>query len=161
MADSNDIIKNEKRSSSGGYTIPERSAHLAHGIEWLLKMGFLDSPDAQTALTANIYAVSEKIEEVSLVADTERQKLLVHLKLRPPQFHNKILSFVKKCLFIKSTELTPQDIAELVLERLMQVLSEYEIRVTFDEEIYQKSRILAEKISKMRVDGRPRGGGKS
>lgn len=146
------IVSNEKKTSNNGYAVPQREAHLAQGIEWLMKMGFIDSPDVQMALTANIYAISEKIEEVALVADTERQKLLAFIRLRKLRIHNKIFMLIKNLFSSRSGELNEEDVGTLAVERLHQVLPDYDIRIVFNPEIYKKSKELAEKILKLRTE---------
>lgn len=134
----------------------ERSLRLAQGIEWMLRMGYLDSPDVQTALTANIYAISDRIQEVSLVADTNTQRLLAYLRLSEPEkrgLYRKFLSLVKGLLRIRDDDddaLTQEEIGLIAEERLRQVLQDYELRVVFDEGIYRKSKEISEKIQKLR-----------
>lgn len=144
----------DKMAGSHEFRLPERTGFLAQGIEWLTRMGLLDSPDVQVALTANIYAVSEQIGEVALVADTEQQQLLVYLKLKKVSTIQRLIILVAR--IFGRIEITKKDIEELVLERLRQVLQEYQIRVVFDENIYQRSKALAEKIMKIRTETRIR-----
>lgn len=134
----------------------ERAEFLGHGVEWLLRMGLLESPDVQTALTANIYKISDRIESVALVADTLGFKLLVYLKLFPiPQqkFYNKVFSFLRSILRIedaKVQELDDEEIGSYVADMLQQVLPDYDLRIVFDEKVYLKSKELAEKLVKIR-----------
>lgn len=137
----------------GDTTKPE---YLAQGIEWLLRMGAIDTPDVQTALTANIYIISDRIEDVSMVGDMEGFKLLVYIKLediRQPRLHNRIIGRLKSILGIKIPqveELTDSEIGTIAADKLSQALPNYDIRVTFNQEIYKKSKELSEKLKKIR-----------
>lgn len=130
--------------------------YLAQGIEWLLKMGAVDSPDVQTALTANIYVISDLVEDVAIVADMEALKLLIYIKLtkpKPLKFHNKVIGVLKGLFGIsvpEIDEMTSQDIGNIAADKIAQALPNYDIRITFSHELYNKSKEISEKLKKLR-----------
>jgi hypothetical protein len=140
------------------FSTEDRAEYLGQGVEWLLKIGYLESPDVQIALTANIYRVSERIEDASLVADTEQQKLLVYLKLSPipePRLYNKVFSFIRNIFGMERTgidDLTQEEVGSLVADMIHQVLPDYELRVIFDHALYLKAKDMSEKLQKIRAE---------
>lgn len=133
--------------------VDPKAQFLADGVEWLIRAGALESPEVQTALALNVYVIDERVENVSFVIDSRELKLLVYIELQPlsPKgFFNKLREYLKSFFKEVPSSLTDKEICSIALDKLHEVLPQYDMRVTSKLEVYQKSLEVSNRIREER-----------
>lgn len=90
---------------------------------WLLEMNFLNNGYVKNAIYANVYNASSYIVDAELLVDQYNKRMLIYLKL----------SFFGR-LFRKE-----DDVDREVITVLKDALPEYEMRVIYDKNLFQKA----------------------
>jgi len=130
-----------------------RVDYLAGGIETMLRMGYINHPDVQDAIIANTLIIDDKIKDVSFVFDSLSQRLLLYIELQNEKnfIRNWRRSMRKLFGRIKPDEdMSKNDIGTTAASKLHQVLPGFEVRVTFDREVYEKALNLSNEMVELR-----------
>ena len=90
---------------------------------WLFEMNFLNNGYVKNALYANVYNASPAIKDAEILVDQHNRRMLIFLKL----------TFIGR-LFRQKANTTAN--VELILK---DALPEYEFRVVYDKELFDKA----------------------
>jgi len=124
----------------------EQEVFVAQGIEWLLKAGIIEHPDVQEVLMLNILMIDDKVNDVEFICDSQNFRILVFIELfYENNFFRKLMKKIK-VLLKKEIDLSQEVIGQIAVNKLHQVLPNFDIRATFNRAIYDKSLKIAEKI---------------
>lgn len=130
-----------------------RVDYLAGGIETMLRMGYIDHPDVQDAIIVNTLVIDDKIKDASFVYDTISQRLLLYIELQNTENFIRNMRKTFKRFFgmlSSSDDLSKEEIGKIAATKLHQVLPNFEVRVTFDKEIYDKALKLSHEMIEFR-----------
>lgn len=101
----------------------------SRGLSWIMEMEAVSDPTFSNALLFNIFRLSKKVIDVQIVCDSINKRMLIWIKLTwwGRKFHGK-------------------KIEEAIVEMVIGVLPNYELRVVQDREILDKSLKLLEGV---------------
>ena len=96
-------------------------------LKWLLEMEAINDPNVLNSLLLNVHRLSDRIEDVEFVTDSNSKRLLVYLDVN--------LGYWKK-------EQRSKRIQDLVENMLNDALPSYTKRIVFDRDILEKALTL-------------------
>ena len=99
-------------------------------LKWMISLGLLNDPQVKNHIILNTYDVDERILDVQLLIDTNKQKLLVHID-------------------IKSRWWTRQSTIDSIIEnatiRLTEMVPSFRLRVINNLDLFKKALKIAAK----------------
>ena len=97
-------------------------------LKWMISLGLLNDPQVKNHIILNAYDVDEKIQDVQLLIDTNKQKLLIYVDIKSRWW---------------TRQSTIDNIIENVTIRLTEMVPSFQLRVINNLDLFKKSLKIA------------------